>query len=391
MIRSIGLHTYEIDDAEAAVAEINAELEGFSLMENTVGVIMCDPDYLDSGVYTAVCEALPFPVAGVTTTTQAVNGEVDILILTVLVMTSDDVFFSVGVTEEIAVDNDALNPTRASFEEAVKALPSEPKLILTFPPQIEGNAGDTYVEALGELCPGVPLFGTSAINDTVDAEHFFTLFNGDTSRNRMAFILIAGNIKPRFLVSVINDRNKTQFSGEITKSKDNIVQEINGIPAYDYFESIGVVKDGKLDEGFQFIPMLTEFKKRDDYDGVPTVRVIVYVDKDGDAVCRGNMYQNSIFTITTPAMDEVLQSSTEFIDKIVAMPDRQATLIFSCIIRRMTLGTTPLTEAEMVDGKLGGGSPYMFAYAGGEICPTSIRDGKAVNRYHNYSIIACIL
>jgi hypothetical protein len=121
------------------------------------------------------------------------------------------------------------------------------------------------------------------------------------------------------------------------------------------------------------------------------VRVIAYLDKDSGAICRGNMYQNSIFTITTPTMDDILQSSTEFVDKIEAMPDRQATLIFSCIIRRMTLGTTPLTEAAMVEEKLREGPPFMFAYAGGEICPTSVRDGEVVNRLHNYSIIACIL
>jgi hypothetical protein len=391
MIRSIGLHTYEIDDAEIAVAEINAGLEGFSLMGSTAGVIMCDPDYIHSGVYEAVCKALPFPVAGVTTTTQAVNGEADILILTVLVMTSDDVFFSIGSTDEIAPDNDALTPTRASFKEAVKALPSDPGLVLVFPPQIEENAGDSYVEAFAELCPGVPLFGTLAVNDSMAIKNYFTLFNGAVSHTKMSFILISGNISPRFMISTISDRNKTQFSGEITKSKDNIVQEINGIPAYDYFASIGLAKDGKLDEGFQFIPMLTDFKKRDDYDGVPIVRVIADVDENDGAICRGNMYQNSIFTITTPTMDDILESSTEFVDKIKAMPDRQATLIFSCIIRRMTLGTIPLTEAEMVEEKLGDGSPFTFAYAGGEICPTSVRDGEVVNRFHNYSIIACIL
>jgi hypothetical protein len=260
MIRSIGLHTYELDDTEVAVAEINAGLEGFSLMENTVGVIMCDPDYIHSGVYEAVCEALPFPVAGVTTTTQAVNGEVDILILTVLVMTSDDVFFSPGLTDEIAADNDALTPTRASFAEAAKALPSDPKLILVFPPQVEENAGDTYVEAFEELCPGVPLFGTLSINDSIDPENYFTLCDGATSHTKMSFFLITGNINPRFLISTISDRNKTQFSGEITKSEDNIVREINGIPAYDYFANIGLAKDGKLVEGLQFIPILVDFK-----------------------------------------------------------------------------------------------------------------------------------
>jgi hypothetical protein len=391
MIRSIGLHTYELDDTDVAVAEINAGLEGFPLMENTVGVIMCDPDYLYSGVYEAVCEALPFPVAGVTTTTQAVNRAVDMLILTVFVMTSDDVFFSPGMTDDVASDNDALTPTRASFEEAVKALPTGPKLILVFPPQLDKNAGDSYVEAFTELCPGVPLFGTIAVNDAMDAQAFFTLCNGAMSITRMSFILISGNINPRFMISTISDRNKMQFSGEVTKSQNNIVQEINGIPAYDYFANIGLAKDGKLSEGFRFIPILVDFKKRDDYDGVPIVRVIVNVDENGSAIGRGNIYQNSIFTITTPTMDDILKSSTEFVEKVKAMPDRQATLIFSCVIRRMTLGATPLAEATMVEEKLSDGPPFTFAYAGGEICPTSVRDGEVVNRFHNYSIIACIL
>jgi hypothetical protein len=47
MMRSIGLHTYELDDAEVAVAEIKAGLESFPLMEHSVGVIMCDPEYIE--------------------------------------------------------------------------------------------------------------------------------------------------------------------------------------------------------------------------------------------------------------------------------------------------------------------------------------------------------
>jgi hypothetical protein len=391
MIRSIGLHTYEIDDADVAVEEIREGLKDFPLSKNTIGIIMCDPEYVESGVYGALCEALPFPLAGATTTTQAICGEADILMLTIFVMTSDDVFFETAMTDEIGPGNDILTPTRAAFEETLSRLPSEPKLLLLFPPMLAETAGDAYVEAFDELCPGVPQFGMPAISDSILFDNCLTLYDGETSLTKMVFILVAGNVNPRFLISTFSDDDKTPFSGEITKSKENIIYEINGVPAYEYFKSIGLAKDGKLDDGLQFVPLLIDFKKRADYDGVPIIHAIAHLNENGDAVCRGYMYQNSVFTITNPTMDSVLRSAAEVIEKVKEMPDRQATLIFSCIVRRMTLGAKPLTEATMVKDTLQGDSPFMFAYAGGEICPTSMRDGKAVNRFHHFSIIACIL
>jgi hypothetical protein len=391
LIRSIALHTYELDNVDIAVAEIESQLEAFALAEHSVGVIMCDPEYLESGIYEAVCSVLPFPVVGATTMTQAVDGEAGILMLTVLVLTGDDVFFSVGMTDEIPSNNDALTPTRACFDEAMKKLPSEPKLILVFPPLIEENAGDAYVEAFMTLCPGVPLFGTLSISDSIAFDNCYTLCNGASSLTKMTFILLAGDVHPRFILSTVNEDNKTPYSGEITKSEANIVQEINGVSTYDYFAGTGFAKDGKLDEGLQFVPILIDFKDREDYDGVPVIRAIVHLDEKGNAICRGYMYQNSIFTVINLSMDDLLRGSAEFAEKIRAIPDRRATLIFSCVVRRMMLGTKPLTEAAMVEKTMEGDSPFMLAYAGGEICPTSVRDGNATNRFHNYSIIACIL
>jgi hypothetical protein len=385
------LYTYEIDDANIAVAEIKAGLEAFPLMEHSVGIIMCDPEYVDSGVCEAVCAALPFPVAGATTMTQAVDGGIGILMLTVLVLTGDDVFFSVAATAEITAGNDALTPTRACFEEAVKALPSEPKLILAFPPLIAENAGDAYVEALTALCPGVPIFGMLATSDSIALDDCSTLCNGAASPTKMSLIVAAGAIEPRFLIATVNDDNKTNYSGEITNSEENIVREINGLSPYEYFANIGLAKDGKLDPGLQSVPILIDFKKRGDYDGVPVVRLIVRHDENGDAIFRGYMYQNSVFTVINSAAEDVLQSSAELAEKIKAIQDRRATLIFSCVVRRMTFGAEPLIEAAMTEEKLRGSSPFMLAYAGGEICPTSVRAEGVTNRFHNYSVIACIL
>ncbi|MDR1571449.1 MAG: FIST C-terminal domain-containing protein [Clostridiales Family XIII bacterium] len=391
MLRSAALHTYELDDVDAAVTEIRAGLEAFPLMEHSVGVIMCDPEYIESGVYGAVCAALPFPVAGATTLTQAVDGAAGILMLTVLVLTGDDVFFSVAMTEEIAPDNDVLTPTRACLEDALGRLPSEPKLILAFPPIIAENAGDAYVEAFAEICPGVPIFGTLAASDSIRFDNCSALCNGSASLAKMSFIAVAGAIEPRFAIATVGDRNKTPYSGEITRSEKNVIHEINGVSTYEYFESIGLAKDDSLDEGLQFVPVLIDFKKRDDYDGIPVVRAIVGLNDSGGAICRGYMHQDSVFTVVSPTQDDILKSSGELLDKLLLLHDRRATLIFSCVVRRMMLGTEPLLEASMIEERLRGGPTFMLGYAGGEICPTSVREKGATNRFHNYSIIACIL
>ncbi|GHU95683.1 hypothetical protein FACS1894208_08930 [Clostridia bacterium] len=391
MIRSITLHTYELDDPELAAAEIAEGLKDFELLQNSVGIVMCDTEYIYSEVYVAVCAALPFSVAGTTTMTQAIDGEAGMLILTVMVLTSDDAFFEAGYTEPITPLGDITALTAPAFKAASAKLPSPVKLIFAFPPLILENAGDMYIDAFEALCPGTPVFGQLAIEDSIDFAHSYTCHNGESSLERMAFILVAGNVSPRFFMSTIADKNKLAYTGEITESDGNIVKEINNVRTSEYFESIGFAKDGKLDMGLQFVPFLLDFKNRADNDGIPVVRAMVLFDENGYGVCRGYMDQGSVFVLTNPSDDEVFESSEDLVDRLIAIPDRQATLILSCVVRRMTFGMEPLREAEMVTEKLSGGSSFMLAYAGGEICPTSYSGDRVTNRFHNYSIIACVL
>jgi hypothetical protein len=51
----------------------------------------------------------------------------------------------------------------------------------------------------------------------------------------------------------------------------------------------------------------------------------------------------------------------------------------------------PLLELETVGDSINPDIPYLIGYAGGEICPTSVRDGVPVNRFHNYSLIILIV
>jgi hypothetical protein len=358
---------------------------------------MCDPEFIETGAYAAVSGSLPFPTAGATTMTQAVNGQAGMLMLTLMVLTSDDVFFETGYTEPLSGGCDIAALSKAAYQGAAAKLPEKAKLILAFPPLIAEIAGDQYIGAFETFCPGTPVFGTLSVDDSIKFSSSSTLHSGKSSLAKMSFILASGNISPRFFIATMSDNNKLPYTGEITKSEGPFLKEINNIPTKDYFESIGFAKNGKLDEGIQFVPFLIDCKKRADYDGVPVVRALVYLDENGYGVCRGYMYQNSVFIITNPSKEDILKTSLELMEKLDAIPDRQATLIFSCVARRMSCGTNTLAEARMITDKLSTsfsgkvGFPFMLAYSGGEICPTSNTQTRVTNRFHNYSIIACVL
>jgi hypothetical protein len=87
----------------------------------------------------------------------------------------------------------------------------------------------------------------------------------------------------------------------------------------------------------------------------------------------------------------VLQSAKETAGRIAAAADGRSALIFSCTARQWALGTRMNMEIEELAGSLGDSLAYHFAYSIGEICPVRNQNGQLVNRFHNFSIIACLL
>ena len=66
--------TFEIDDVQAAVAEILEQLQS-RLCQNSVGIISCYAEFIDSGVVEALCNQLPFDVVGITTIANATGAQ----------------------------------------------------------------------------------------------------------------------------------------------------------------------------------------------------------------------------------------------------------------------------------------------------------------------------
>lgn len=384
------LYSYELDDKEAAWAEIKSQLDSsIQLLKNSVGVVMCHPEFKNTEVFKHICSKLPFETVGVTTASQAVPGSSGTLMLTIFVMTADDVIFRAGITDDLGTEVE--KPTQNAYEIASKGIEEDCKLALVFPPLILKYPGDIYPNTWSKLLPRTPVFGTLAIDDTLEFKISETVFNGDFYETQMPFILCYGNINPRFMINTVDANNLMPYKAIITKSEGAILHEINNMSALDYFVNIGLALKNNDSNNFLFMPLLVDFKKRDDYDGVPVMRVLAQFNKDGSAILRGNADANSVLNISKFTEKTVIENTSKQAAIFGERKDVNGIISFSCIIRRMAMQADVNAEMSSYAEKIGSNFPYMFGYAGGEICPTSHSEEKTTNRFHNYTLVSLII
>jgi hypothetical protein len=384
MLKCASVYTYEIDDHDTALVDIKTQLDNkITLLKNTIGIIMCNTEFIHGETIEFICDNLPFEIVGITTSSQSTNDEIGDLMLTLFVMTSDDVQFVTGVTEKLV--KDVYEPTKKAYDAATAGKSDLPKLILTFPPfLLEKFSGDLFIETWNKLLPGVPQFGSLAIDDTATFSECITIYNGKYAKDIMPFILCYGNINPRFIVATLNEVSGISLRAEVTKAKGNIVYEINNIVTRDFFmESLGIP------ESMLSIPLLIDSPSTNYYDGIPVIREQSSVTAEGAGVFGGTIAVGSKLSVLQNDEESILSTSLQGLNKLNDMEDVNGALIFTCVSRRIKLMgiNKPMAEMQLAQDTIRDDIPFMMAGSGGEICPTSVKDGVAFNRNHEYSMV----
>jgi hypothetical protein len=170
----------------------------------------------------------------------------------------------------------------------------------------------------------------------------------------------------------------------VTESEGNILKALDGIPAIEYLENFGLAERGRLRWEIT-IPLLVDRR-----DGAKPVSLII-LDQTPEGYVRtgGSVPPGSTIRIGSYDRDSVLKS----IPDVTGIVDERtgAFLFFSCALRGFALNLDGMAEMKGVKETLGGSVPYLFAYAGGEICPLYKQGGGTVNRFHNVTAIGCAL
>ena len=395
MIKSASLFTSEIDDIGLAIRELKEQLDKkLTLLKNSVGIIQCDCEFIEDGIAKPLYEALGIPIIGGTTTSSATNEGVEKFAVSILVLTSDDVNFVTSCTSDLR--EDCTGEIKRSLTETINNVSGSQehplKLVLVFPPIIEEIPGDEYIDAVESVCGSAPIFGTLYVDDSLaDYDRSVSYFNGETSRTNMPYVLVYGDVTPQFSVSVMpKEAGLLDVNAIITKASENIVYEINHKPAVKYFEDVGIAKDGTLKLGATFVPTLLTLQGQNEKDVF--VRALIQIQPDGSVLFRGKMYEGAKIVIGSNAGTEVTEKSQEAAERIANFEDVSAALIFSCIARQLVIAPNMLAELECIKNNLPERIQFVASYSGGELSPTSVGDdSNARNRFHNYSLITCLL
>lgn len=384
MIKMLVAYTTEADEADEAIAEILEQLDlEKNQLKNAVGLLTCHVDFLATGVVEALCAKLPFEVVGTTTLGSGTNQITDLFMLSLNVLTSDEVSFSTVLTAPLTSEQEA--PIKAAYNQAATKLPEEPSLILTYAPMLPHVGGEKLVRIIDQAAGDVPIFGTLTCDHNFDFHEARVIYRGKEYTDRMAMILMSGPVNAKFIFISVPLENVQKQNAVITQSEGNRVQQVNGKPVLEYLNSIGLsAKDGL--EGSKSIPILLDYN-----DGTPVVaRCFYMISPAGEAVCGGEMPMNATFALGTMDFNDVLISAEQILDKIMLVGKNNGMLIMSCIVRSVTLGVDQLAEGEKVREMIAGKMLYQLCYSGGEICPVYDESGKIANRFHNFSFAVCV-
>jgi hypothetical protein len=381
MIRSFVATTREIDDTAIAVSEILDKLDiSKNLLKNSIGIISCYSEYIETGVLRAICETLPFDTIGTTTCLSSTNGESDQLLFTLLVLTSDDCDFKtvmIPVSEQFEKNiNDSLRPLIEYAED-------KPKLILTYLPLMNTLGGDKILSTIDKATPDIPLFGTVAVDHNPDYRTSKVIHNGSVYGDALSLGLLYGEVSYQFDVASLNPEKIRKQQAIITESNENVLMKINDKHALDYLEEIGLSRN-VIESGLGVLPLVIDHK-----DGTrPIARAVFGITPEGYVVCGGSMPTNATVSIGRLDVNDVLSTTTETL-KSIAKPG-QTIISYSCIARFMILCTKCTAEAEILRDS-STDMNYFFSCSGGEICPLPDANSKLKNHFHNFTNVFLIL
>ncbi len=384
MIKMLTAYTTEVDDADFAVAEILKQLDlENGLRKNSIGLVACYADFMEGGVLPALCERLPFPVVGITTFGASTPQVADLLVLTLCVLTSDDVSFSAALTEPLGEGHEG--EIAATCQRALAALPEKPSLVLSYVPMMQSPGGEHIMAHVDKAMGGLPVFGTVCCDESFASARARVIFNGEFYNDRLGIVLLSGPVKPRFFLGALPLNNVQKHQALITESEGNILHKVNGVSVADYLRDMGLAPNDIL-ESSKSMPIVVDYQ-----DGTPPViRGFYSFTPKGSAICGGEMPLGATFALSTMDSADILLSSRQFLENLLREEEKSCILLISCVVRGFSLDAEPLGELELVQELAGESLPYMMCYSGGEICPVYDKAGNTANRFHNFSIIGCM-
>lgn len=171
----------------------------------------------------------------------------------------------------------------------------------------------------------------------------------------------------------------------VTKSKGNVLYELDGKPALDLYKTYLGDKADKLPGSGLLFPLRL---RSHDETKTERVRTILAVNEaDQSMTFAGDIPEGEVVTLMKANFDRLIDGASGAGSMSISplsgiKPD--LAILISCVGRKLVLGERTEEEVESVSAAFGGGVPMMGFYSYGELCPTTATEKQC--QLHNQTM-----
>lgn len=309
--------------------------------------------------------------------------------LTLLLFCTDRLEIRAGLGRETS--KNMAGAVDEAIATATAKLSSPPQLCLTFADGLTVS-GVSMLEALKQgLGAQVPIVGGIAADNYV-LEKTYQFFQGEVVSDAIPILLFSGELL--YSYGVASGWQPIGKQSLVTKAEGNIVYEIDGQPALDFYEYyLGI---DRFSGGYAIHALaIVEADLTNFYLRAP----VKYDREAGSITFFSDIPVGAIVQNTTAVRQDILKATeTSFQSALAGYPgDSPAVaLLVSCAARQRLLGTQANEEFEIVKANLPAGLPCCGFYSYGEISPlvdaTAPRaGGHKETQFHNQTFVTLLL
>lgn len=296
-----------------------------------------------------------------------------------MLLSSDTVEMRAGVGRTLS--QGAVQAAQQAISQAREKMKTELKLCVTLPESLTVSGADILRGLKQELGRQIPIFG-GLVAPRYQCKQTYQFFQTEVLSDAVPVLLLGGDL----LVSsgVTSGWQPIGEKGIATKADKNIVYEINGKPACDFYQNYL----GNLSVTPEW--GMAVFEEDTDNFYMRSLNSTIE-SSSGSLAFIGDVPEGATVQLTAANRDEILSASKVSMQQaLAAYPGTEPTaaLFFSCAGRRVFLGPEVPKEYEIVSTCLPAPLPNLGFYTYGEL---GSFDVPGESYFHNQTFVTLLL
>ncbi len=213
----------------------------------------------------------------------------------------------------------------------------------------------------------------------------YGFINREVSQNKMMVIGLEGDFS--FELGFASGWEKVGESGVVTKMDRNILIEVDGLPATDFFEKQTGIPAGTIfDRGIVAIKAESPSSTESEYEYIRAIDQIHQAT--GGVSLLGGVNVGDLINVCHGNPESVLKAASKLADRIKSQAKApKGALVISCAGRKKLLGPRVVEEIEVLADLFQDDLPIAGFPSFGELSPLIQKDGKYCNLYHNMTVV----